>query len=493
VSLISVLGVNISFGHFFPYCNFNTTWSLEHSVLRTTIPIKQKQTHTRHEARQPETLDITMILLKAGGARTVVEEDEAIEFRDRFKDELARFGECHTLNLSCRAWRLKSLKILEPVLLQIKATVRVLLIDDIIASLNTEEGLACLGFIAGLFTDATQLTRVNLNDNAIGCRGIQCIRPLLQNSNIVSFSLENCGLSESDGADLGDLLTTACVGRKLRELSLSRNQMGAGGASHIGNLLENERNSGLHLFSYAGSRPLTAGTKALCKGLAKMAHHCGVHGTLLQTLDLNDCCVGSDDGDPIVDLCYTLRNSPRLQKLILRDGELNVAGLSMVLGALQESGAPITVLDLGAIGELGKDGGRVIRDYLLSNGPASISLQELYLDTNELGDEGVAEILTGIAASCRSLRVLDLSENELVHVTKLFCKNHITSLQKLKLEDNSELEAGNELQLLRGMYREVLVDEELDHIGSEGNEEAADDFDNSVDALADMLDLTQLK
>ena len=116
--------------------------------------------------------------------------------------------------------------------------------------------------------------------------------------------------------------------------------------------------------------------------------------------------------------------------------------------------------------------------------PASASLQELYLDTNELGDEGVAEILAGIGVSCRSLRVLDLNQNELVHAATLLRRNQITGLQKLNLVDNPDLEVDENLQLLRAMYPDVHVDDELDDIGDGGNDD--------VDALGDMLVLTKL-
>ena len=436
-----------------------------------------------------------MILLKAGGARTVVEEDEARSVCARFIDELERFGECHTLDISCRAWRPQSLKILHPVLVKIKPTLKVLLIDDIIASLPTDEGLACFEYIAEIFSDASQLTRVNLNDNAIGSRGIQCLRPLLTNPSVTSLSLQNCGLAEADGEVLKKLLTADGTGRTLRELSLGRNQMGSAGAEHIGSLLGSESSIPLQLFSYLGSRPLKTGTRALCRGLAILADLCGPKGTMVHTLDLNDCCVGSDEDDPIVDLCAFLRNSPRLQKLTLRDGELNVSGLAMVLDALQASGAPLTVLDLGAVGELGEEGGgQIIRDFLLANGPASASLQELKLDTNELGDEGVATIVTGIAASCRSLQILDISQNELVGIAGHLRHNHIATLQELKMDDNLDLEPNEDLQILRGMYREVTVDEELDDNGDGDVDEAADDLDGNTEvALTELLDMTHIK
>jgi Ran GTPase-activating protein (RanGAP) involved in mRNA processing and transport len=444
----------------------------------------------------------TMIVLKAGGARTIVELTEANQLRERFERELKQFGECHTLNLSCRAWRLESLKALDQLFPQIKTNVRVLLIDDIIASLPTEEGLACFEYLAGIFCDAPLLNRVNLNDNAIGSRGITCLRPLLTNPSVTALSLENCGLAEADGAFLKELLTTSdSNGRRLLELSLSRNQMGAGGATFIGDLLGHECIAALQSFSYAGSRPLPSGTKELCRGLAKLASNCGPSGTKLYTLDLNDCCVGSDTemDSPLVDLCKVLRNSPRLHNLILRDGEFDVFGLKMVLDALEYSNAPISVLDLGAIGELGTDGGRLIRDFLLSNGPASASIQELYLDTNELGDDGAAEIVTGIAVSCRSLSLLDLSQNELVNIVPLLRHNHIPSLCTLKLEDNPDLETGKELQELRGLYREVLVDEDLENNDNDdddidnGDDGIDDDLDTSVNALADILDITKIE
>jgi hypothetical protein len=156
------------------------------------------------------------------------------------------------------------------------------------------------------------------------------------------------------------------------------------------------------------------------------------------------------------------------------------------------------VLDLGAIGELGADGGRLVRDFFLSNGPTSAVLQELYFDTNELGDDGIAEVVTGIAGACRSLRVLDISQNELVDVASLLRYNHVPTLQKLKLEDNPDMKSGAALRELLGMYEEVTVDEELEEDGDndfiDGDDEdaLADDLDDSVNVLADTLEASHL-
>ena len=439
-----------------------------------------------------------MVLLKAGGARTKVELEEAQQILDRFLLVLKKNGGfCHTLDLSCRAWPVDSLQKLEPLFLQVKGALINLKIDDIIASLLTADGLASLEFLAVVFSDAPNLKWVNLSDNAIGTRGIACLSPLLTNASVTSFFLENCGLAEADGSTFRDLLVDPSNPRSLRELSLSRNQMGPGGAKYIGELLGNACAKGLQSFSYAGSRPRREGTMKLCAGLAKFSENCGVSGTQLINLDLNDCCLGSgeEDDDPVFHLCTLLRNSPRLQKLNLRDCELNVSGLELILKALQESAAALTTLDLGAIGELGEEGGDLINDFFLSSSPTKFSLQELLLDTNELGDEGAVKVVVGVAGACRNLRVLDISQNDLVEIGTLLRCNHIPTLHKLKLEDNPDIKAGAELRELLSTYEDVTVDDDLEYFDEENdieNNVTDDGIDNGVDALVNEFADTHL-
>lgn len=426
----------------------------------------------------------------ASGPRTVVELQEADQICSRFQSELSKFGACHTLDLSCRAWRVTSLKVLEPVLKIVVETVRHLKIDDIIASLPTKDGLESLAYLANVFGVAPLLSKVNLNDNAVGSRGIAALRSLLNNKSIVSLYFENCGLAEADGQVLYEILTAD--DRALRDISLSRNQMGAGGAEYIGQLLGSVNAMRLESFSYAGSRPLPVGTSKLCHGLAKLSKNCGIEGTRLHTLDLNDCTVG-DESDAILNLCAFLKNSPRLHKLILRDTELKTSGLRSVLDSIDASGAAITHLDLGAIGELGASGGSIIRDFFLANGPTSSLLQELHLDTNELGDDGVIEAMTGIAGSCQALQVLDFSQNELVNIVGFLQHRYIPTLQNLKLDENPDISNNADLRILLGMYKEVIVDDDLegkdddDDDGGGDNDDCEAD-DNSVHVVSDSLE-----
>jgi Ran GTPase-activating protein (RanGAP) involved in mRNA processing and transport len=435
-----------------------------------------------------------MIRLKVGGARSVVDVDEAKQILGRFRKDLEQHGGCHTLDLSCHAWRVDSLIILEPIFLQIKENLINLKIDDIIASLPTDEGLATFVYLATVFSDAPALKFVNLNDNAIGTRGITGLLPLLSNASVTSIFLDNNGLAEADGESLRDLMTDPSIPRQLQRLSLNRNQMGSIGAEFIGELLGNPNVAGLQVFSYAGCRPLRKGTIKLCAGLKELSENCGASGTKLISLNLSDFGLGSgdEDDDPVFHLCDVLKNSPNLRKLYLRDGELEVSGLKRILDTLQESMAALTVLDLGAIGELGAPGGELLSDFLLSMGPTSHSLQELHLDTNELGDKGVTQVITGIAGACGALQVLNISENELVNIVPCLLCNPIPTLVKLIISENPKMKIGDDFLELHAMYEKVTVDSDLDDDSAGVDSEGDDDHDTIVDALADALDRSHL-
>mmetsp|Transcript_14961 Transcript_14961/g.33410 ORF Transcript_14961/g.33410 Transcript_14961/m.33410 type:complete len:178 (+) Transcript_14961:48-581(+) len=87
-----------------------------------------------------------------------------------------------TLDLSCRSWSLPVLTVLEPALMEIAPTVRTLKIDDVIASLPTEDGFATLAFFNRVFHPdlAECVTDVDLSDNALGTRSLDHIGDLLQ-------------------------------------------------------------------------------------------------------------------------------------------------------------------------------------------------------------------------------------------------------------------------------------------------------------------------
>mmetsp|Transcript_17337 Transcript_17337/g.47329 ORF Transcript_17337/g.47329 Transcript_17337/m.47329 type:complete len:461 (+) Transcript_17337:116-1498(+) len=446
------------------------------------------------------------ITLKAGGDRTRVEESEAQAIAQRFQDEIdaAKNGNAAeavvtTVDLSCRAWPRSSLEHLRPVLSQVAPTVQVLQIDDIIASLPTDEGLESLEFFAQVFasnknddndestTNTMVLQEVNLNDNALGTRGDQVLLPLFSLPSVTKLYLENCGMSAEVAASLCQSLNQ----KPLTALKLGRNAMGAAGAEHVQTLLEQYPSTGtttgtLQVFHYNGSRPFRSGTRCIVQGLAAMAED--VTETGLVELNLYDCTLGDDDDDDNDQsttetlAAAVLRKSPHLKILNLQDSELGAEGLQTVLQAVADSGAQLTHLHLGGC-ELGTDGAECLANFCSTERQPQLlgQLLELALDTNELGDEGVATLIPALVQGALQLQHLDLESNELEkEATVCLVQNKLPSLQSLNVADNMDMPAkwGAKLSAL---YDEVKIDDDLE----DGDDD--DDGDEDVNELADQL------
>lgn len=128
------------------------------------------------------------------------------------------------MDLSGHGWNLASLKDLEPVFQRIKATLTDLKMNNITASLDTESDLSILEYLATTFANAPVLKSVNCNENAIGTRGIACLKPLLLKTLVTDLHFEICGLAKADGATLRSILANPSVPRQLQQLSLGANQ-----------------------------------------------------------------------------------------------------------------------------------------------------------------------------------------------------------------------------------------------------------------------------
>lgn len=482
-----------------------------------------------------------LIILKAGGERRVVSVEDAAAIRARFESELAGGGvsgtapvACHCLDLSGLAWRVESLRVLTPLFRTVAPTLRTLLVDDIVASLPTEDGLATLEFVAQSFgyannntnnnnttdtintnTNTTPLlTTVNLNDNAIGTRGIAVLQPLLQHPTVTSWYFQNTGIAQHDAITLRDLFrhnsaasASSSVANdvsaysNLESLHTGRNRFNAGGAIAIGKLLSVCPN--LQSFSHFGTSPQAAGSIALCQGLAQMTQlslqldtTTGCKSTRLVDLDLTDLSLKRDDDDdddtskddPVGNLCTVIEHARGLQTLKLRDSGLQLCGLRRVVAALQSSAAALTTLDFSTLEEEGDDAatiGTVVADYLVAS-PTRRTLLHLYVDLNELGDAGVAAVAAG-AAACTALQTLSLENNEMTDVGAWALRhNVIPTLQTLALMDNAELSA-NAARQLQSLYPTVTVDEDLEELDEED-----DDDNDAVDDLANALNASHL-
>ena len=414
---------------------------------------------------------MTPISLKVGGERARVGVAEAQKILQRWNDKVERYDDAVVtkLDLSGRSWPLQSLEVFTDFFKRIASTIEILKMDDIIAGLLTDDGLATLEFLARMFQDSP-IQELNLNDNALGTRGADVLKPLLVNKTLKSLYLNNCGLSQEVGASFLELLKPAAS--RLTALSLGRNQMGPRGARLVGQLIASCTQ--LEYFSYAGSRPLVRGTLDLAQGLAQMVQQCN---SSLRYLDLNDCNFnsGEDDNNPIHALCRALEKCPKLSYLVLRDGGLGPEGLKLVLEALKTSGAGLRHLDLGAI-EAGPEGAQALGTFIAES--QLLTLQELIFDTNELGNEGVASLVKPFGASNAILQKLDLESNELEGLgTRALIDNEIESLQELKLSDNMDIPLGLARQLQAMYPKKVTFDDDLEE---EEEEEAIEE----VDALA---------
>ena len=442
--------------------------------------------------------------LSAPGPRIVVPESEARAILSAWTARLDADADnaITTLDLSCRSWTVPALLILEPALVRIAPTVTHLKLDDVIASLPTAEGFATLAFFNRIFAPAPapHVTRVDLSDNALGTRSLDVIPNLLENApRLCHLSLHNCGMSlevaEQLSARLGggddsasestdaDANASAGIAGQLRSLRLGRNQMGPEGAAAFGRLLSRCRS--LRRLSYAGSRALGPGTRALLDGLVTMAASRPGGRTALVELDLDDCSFGTGadaDADALGPLCALIRSSPRLAKLVLKDGGLGPGadGFDLLVAALVAGNCPLRYLDVGCL-DLEADGAAALAAYIGQH--LTGTLVELHLETNLIEDGGLRTLLP-VLAKCKKLKVLNLTENGLEEEGyRALAATRIPGLRKLLMKENGEEDVADEVKdAIRGLYPVVLMADDDEEDATAG---AADDDNDDEDDAGD--------
>jgi len=435
--------------------------------------------------------------LSAAGPRIKVCESEAKRILTKWQATLAANNASNppvaitTLDISCRAWPLPTLEVLEPALVQIAPTVTTLKIDDIIASLPTDDGFATLAFFNRVFNPAMapNITEIDLSDNALGTRSLNHIPDLLERSpKLNHLSLHNCGMSKEVARQLSEKLGST-IAPQLKSLRLGRNQMGKEGASSFGELFQ--LTTSLECLSYAGSRPLSEGTMDLCKGLVALAEAGEDGKTKLVELDLDDCNFGTgenEEEDALLPLCTVLRASPNLKKLVVKDGGLEQDGFEILVDAVVESGAKLSYLDIGAL-DLEEDGAEALANFIKDH--LSDSLEELHAETNSFEDGGLQKLLP-VLVNCPKLKVLNITENLLeadgfaaISTTK------IPTLEKLVMKENMEEDIDEEVvKNIRGLYPTVLIADDDEEVTEEEPTPATED--TQVDDLAEALGAAQI-
>jgi Ran GTPase-activating protein (RanGAP) involved in mRNA processing and transport len=312
--------------------------------------------------------------LKVGGPRKIIEEDEAKEILARFEKRLADGntddGAITAIDLSCRQWTESAIVVLEEFLKKVAPQISTLELSDIIAGLETSIGLNIMGKFNDVFAGSvsSSLKSIYLNDNAMGPRALERIKPLLGSPGIDAIYLNNCGLSAetipmidaalrvddgtcTDGGDDGSTSTGGGFAR-LRVLELNKNMIGVKGAKEVGLLLPACKK--LEEFSYCGCRPESEGTKYITEGLRDMVAGASAADIShpIKKLSLWDCSVGSgeEDDDAIHSLVEMLTKSPNLTHLNLQDcGDLGETGTGMIVQALINSECRLVDLNLSKL------------------------------------------------------------------------------------------------------------------------------------------------
>ena len=427
--------------------------------------------------------------MKVGGARVVkMTVAEAEQIKTRLEKELEGHGpdaQVTTLDISLRVWQEDNLNVLKDFFTEkVVPTIRYLNMDDVIASLPTEIGLKTIQVIVDIFKDAKHLERLDANDNALGERAAEILRPLLSLPTLKSLSLSNCGMSIAVAKILVDsLLPKGREESSLTHLDMCRNQMSAEGAEELSKIVQVSPN--LVYFSYSGCRALKKGTKSLISTFAEVVEKRGE--LKLQSLMLNDTGdfgTGEGENDSIDILLRVLPSCPHLQYLDLTDGGFGPEGTAKVIQAIQESGAQLKMLGLGGVDmrEDGEESGvEALVEFLASDQCAG--LEEIILDTNEFEGEGTATVIAALA-KLLELRKVSIQDNLIDEAgADALLEHKIPNLEVLNLIGNDEIPEEQAKQLLR-MYKgkQVLLDDDI--ITEEDEEE---DQDEDVDNLADVL------
>jgi Ran GTPase-activating protein (RanGAP) involved in mRNA processing and transport len=392
------------------------------------------------------------------------------------------------LHLHGRSYSLPATTILCDFLRGRVSLVRVALLDDIIASLMTDEGLAVLQMFSELLAESTELQHLNLSDNAMGSRGVEKCQAVLQLPSLRRLELENDGIPAESMEDFLNALQCTDV---LEELRLYNNMLGVAGGIAMGQVLRKCRK--LRIFRYEGCRPQPKGTKALMEGLLEMSNH----WTGLEELWLESSLLSNLDG-PLGIFIEALPRFTNLRCLRLFDCGLEPEGCIVVMQNLLHLQGTLQVLDISQ-NEMTAD----VIPYLepiLENNP----IRSLNLESNELTSLGVERLLR---FNLQQLEELELGNNQigLRGGQALLDATNLGNLQRLGLDENGFPERTMEgLQEKFGAILRAIenvedadfdddIEEDDDNEAEEEEEHGGEEEqDAAVDALAGEVGRVQL-
>lgn len=208
------------------------------------------------------------------------------------------------------------------------------------------------------------LTELSLRTNELGDGGVQLLLQGLQapTCKIRKLSLQNCSLTEVSCGVLPRALRSVPT---LRELQLSDNPLG------------------------------DAGLQLLCEGLLDAQCH-------LERLQLEYCNLTAAGCEA---LARVLRVKPDFKELVVSNNTIGEAGTRELCRGLAESSCQLETLKLDSCGLTSAN----CKD-LCGLVASKVSLSELDLGFNKLGDAGIAELCPGLLSPGSQLKTLWLWE-----------------------------------------------------------------------------------
>ncbi|XP_073699609.1 NACHT, LRR and PYD domains-containing protein 12-like [Garra rufa] len=319
----------------------------------------------------------------------------------------------------------------------------------------TEEG--CRVLAAALNSNPLNLTELDLSENKLGNPGIKIILTLFEN---VQCRLEKLKLSCISITDDGCAALASMFNSNIRELDLSRNQIGDSGVTEISSLLRKSQCT-LQILRLSNCSFTEEGYKALASALRSNPSH-------LIELDLTGNDPGQSGVKELNDLLQdpncqlkTLRflgpaaeeacqyvtgivgkNPLLLRKLNMSKHELGDTRVNQIAALLQDKHCKLNTLNLFYC-SITEEQCLILTSALKSN-PSH--LRELNLSLNELGDSGVKNLSDLLMNPQFKLEKLDLrycsiTEKQCLILTSAL-KSNPSHLRELNLKGNELGDSG---------------------------------------------------
>ncbi|KZV37964.1 RAN GTPase-activating protein 2 [Dorcoceras hygrometricum] len=322
------------------------------------------------------------------GKRAFIEIDEAQTLLGPLKEPNFYTKIC----FSNRSFGLAAAHVAGPILALIKKQLKTVDLSDFVAGRPEAEALEVMKIFSEAL-EGSQLTYLNLSDNALGEKGVRAFSLLLlSQSCLEELYLINDGISEEAARAVCELLPST---EKLRVLHFHNNMTGDEGAIAISEILK--RCPLLEDFRCSSTRVGSEGGVALTEALVKCNN--------LKKLDIRDNMFGVEVG---IKLSEAVRNKENLIEIYLSYLNLEDDGAIALANALEVAAPSLEVLEMA-----GNDISAKAAQSIAACIASKKAIVKLNLSENNLKDDGAILISKAFGEEHDKLKEVDLSQNSL--------------------------------------------------------------------------------